>query len=372
MSTNLDWRTAEVYAGDGAYILDRPNVIIEISIESTLFFSKPLANVSSISQTSNEQEIFFTNGHIFRIDSCQHADKNTWLIRLTLCDNSYPIVQNSSDYFDIAILRLLEILPKISPKTNKANDCIFQRWRNYCVDNPAEQAKIDQFEESYRSDSAIRWYTKDSLLYRLLNEALRHENIDMIIDFRYFIVDLYEELTKSYLDYVRSFKEPNLTVYRGQKISLRELRRLKHHIGNYISITPLFSASLSSQVALYFAELNEIDRKQLLQSVLFQIDIDMTKLTKSYKNHLFANIINMSHFVDEDEILFMVNTQFRIHSVTNWDDQFWLVRLTLLSQDDENSEEMKLMNRYLDYLINMAIQAYGDNIWSLFRNHNQT
>jgi hypothetical protein len=240
-------------------------------------------------------------------------------------------------------------------------------WRLYCGDDPNEQAKIDQFEESYRADSAIRWYTKDSLLYRLLNAALRQENIDMIIDFRYFIIDLYEQLTKSHLDYIRSFKEQNLTVYRGQKISLLELRRLKHSVGNYISINSLFSASLSSEVALCFAKLNESDRKQCLQSVLFQIDINMEKLARSCRNHIFANIINMSCFVDEDEVLFMANTHFRIQSVINWNGAFWLVLLTLPNQDDENSNDMIIMNRYLKHLTNLVVQHYGDNIRSFFK-----
>jgi hypothetical protein len=368
LSTVQDSKLAEIYADvENAAPINYASVIFEISLDLTLSTSKPFANVSALSYYHLEEEVLFTNDHIFRIDSCEPTVNNVWVIKLTLCDNPSPIVQNSSDYFDIAVLQLLEILPKISPKTNKGNDRMLQWWRHYCADDPIEQAKIDQFEESYRSDSAIRWYTKDSLLYRLLNTALRQENIDMITDFRYFIIDLYEQLTKSHLDYVRSFKEQSLTVYRGQKISLLELRRLKHSIGNYISNKPLFSASLSSQVALLYAELDESDRRQFLQSVLFQIDIDMEKLAQSGKNHIFANIINMSCFVGEEEVLFMANTQFRIKSVTNWDGAFWLVRLTLLNLDDENSDEIKIMNQYLNYLTNMVTQHCGNSIWSFFK-----
>jgi hypothetical protein len=366
LATTIDRCVAEMFAGVGVTSTGI-SVIYEISFDSTSSTSKPLANTSSFSHITDESEVLFANGHIFRIDSCELATNGIWLAKLTSCDDSHSIVQNSSDYFDIAILQLLEILPKISPKTNEANDRMLQWWRLYCADDPLEQAKIDQFEESYRTDSAIRWYTKDSLLYRLLNAALRQENIDMIIDFRYFIIDLYEQLTKSHLDYIRSFKEQNLTVYRGQKISSLELRRLKHNVGNYISINSLFSASLSSEVALCFAKLNESDRKQCLQSVLFQIDINMEKLARSCRNHIFANIINMSCFVDEDEVLFMANTHFRIQSVINWNGAFWLVLLTLPNQDDENSNDMIIMNRYLKHLTNLVVQHYGDNIRSFFK-----
>jgi hypothetical protein len=360
MSTTLNYDFATASAGDGS-VISMASVLFEITSDFTSSVAKPFAHLTDQSVYPAEDEVLFTNGHVFRIDSCELVGVNIWLIKLTLCENFHPIVQNSSDYFDIAVLQLLEILPKISPKPNKANDRLLQWWRLYCTDNPSEQAKVDQFEESYRSDSAVRWYTKDSLLYRLLNAALRHENIDMIIDFRYFIIDLYEQLTKSHLDYVRSFREQSLTVYRGQKISLMELRRLKHSIGNYTSIKSLFSASLSSEIVLHFAELDESDRKQSLQSVLFQIDIDMKKLPQSGKNHIFANIINMSYFVNEQEVLFMANTQFRIRSVTDWNGSFWLVHLTLWSQDDENSDEIRIMNQYLNHLTNMITQNYSDS-----------
>jgi hypothetical protein len=145
------------------------------------------------------------------------------------------------------------------------------------------------------------------------------------------------------------------------------LRRLKHNIGNYTSNKSLLSTSLSSEVALIYAELSESDRKQFLQSVLFQIDIDMGKLAQSGKNHIFANIINMSRFADEEEVLFMANTQFRIRSVTDLNGTLWVVHLTLLSQDDENSDEIRIMNQYLNYLTNLVMQHCSESIWSFFK-----
>jgi hypothetical protein len=69
----------------------------------------------------------------------------------------------------------------------------------------------------------------------------------------------------------------------------------------------------------------------------------------------------MSYFVGEEEVVFMANTQFRIRSVTDWNGSFWLVRLTLLSQDDETSDEMRIMNQYLNCLTNMITQNYRDS-----------
>jgi hypothetical protein len=66
-------------------------------------------------------------------------------------------------------------------------------------------------------------------------------------------------------------------------------------------------------------------------------------------------------------VLFMANTQFRIRSVTDCNGTLWVVHLTLLSQDDENSDEMRIMNQYLNYLTNLAIQHCSESIWSFFK-----
>ena len=368
LSPSFNRKVAEMFADIGSQTNEQ-HVLYEISMDWDSLYSKPVASVRHLSQYPVEEEVLFTNGHIFRIDSCEIIHENTWLIQLTLCNQWHTAVQNISDYFDVAILQLLEILPQISPKTNEANDRMLQWCRLYYANNPLEQSKIQQFEDSYRSDSAVRWYTKDSFLYRLLNTALREDNIDMIIDFRYFIIDLYEQLTKSHLDYVTSCQQRHLTVYRGQKISLMELNRLTDGIGKYISVKSMFSASLSETVAQVFAELSEFDRRQSLQSILFQIDIDLEKLTKSGKNHIFANIIHMSCIAGEKEVLFMANTQFRVISVTPRVESSWLVRLTLLDHTDEDNTDMHVMNRYLRHITNMITENYrdADGIRSFFQ-----
>lgn len=93
----------------------------------------------------------------------------------------------------------------------------------------------------------------------------------------------------------------------------------------------------------------------------------MEKLAKSGKNYAFANIMTMSRIFDEKEVLFMANTQFRIKSVTKWSDALWMVHLTLLSHDDANSNDMRIMNQYLSRLTNMITEYYSDNIRSFFK-----
>ena len=63
-------------------------------------------------------------------------------------------------------------------------------------DNSNELNVIKEFTENYTSDQAIHWYTRDSFLYRLLNKALRSQNIDIIFKFRLIIADVYKQLNE--------------------------------------------------------------------------------------------------------------------------------------------------------------------------------
>ncbi|CAF1042626.1 unnamed protein product, partial [Rotaria magnacalcarata] len=73
--------------------------------------------------------------------------------------------------------------------------------RKQYAGNVFDMALIEEFEDQYQSDKAIWWYTKESFVYRLLNQALRERNIEVIILFREYIHDLIAELAeKQYSD----------------------------------------------------------------------------------------------------------------------------------------------------------------------------
>lgn len=44
-----------------------------------------------------------------------------------------------------------------------------------------------------------------------------------------------------------------------------------------------------------------------------------------------------------------------------WNNRFWLVCLTLLNEDDGTSNEIRIMNQYLNHLTNMITQNYSDS-----------
>jgi tetratricopeptide (TPR) repeat protein len=62
-------------------------VIFEINTESTSYnILHPFADISQFSTMSDEEEILFFAGTVFRIDSVRREDDSTWIIKLTLCN----------------------------------------------------------------------------------------------------------------------------------------------------------------------------------------------------------------------------------------------------------------------------------------------
>jgi len=63
--------------------------------------------------------------------------------------------------------------------------------------NTVSLTNLEEFKQTYSPEEAFLWYTKESFVYRLLNKALRTQNIDLLFLFRFFIRDIYLQLEPS-------------------------------------------------------------------------------------------------------------------------------------------------------------------------------
>jgi hypothetical protein len=229
-------------------------------------------------------------------------------------------------YFQIFI----QILLQMPRNETKAKQELIDAWSKAVGDgNSAQQTIIEDFNKNYQPDQAIRWYTKESFLYRILNKALRDHDIDLLFAMRFFIVDLYKKLSR---EHEQQFSSSNsiLRVYRGQAISNDELHFIRESIGGFISFNNFLSTSNSRQTANKFAKSNT--RKiEGTQRILFEFRID---------THLeiitpFANLKKLSCYSREDEVLISLGSIFRIEEIKyDEGEQLWIAKLTLCSQND--------------------------------------
>ena len=79
--------------------------------------------------------------------------------------------------------------------------------KQYYKTNHVQLMIIKEFEKDYSSERSLWWYTRHSFLSRLLNKALRTENIDIIFKFRFFIKELYRQLKNESDNYIEKLIE---------------------------------------------------------------------------------------------------------------------------------------------------------------------
>lgn len=204
--------------------------------------------------------------------------------------------------------------------------------RHQYADDENQLRLIQEFEQSYESHRAIFWYTRDTFLYRLLNKALREQDINILYSLRYFIKDLHSQLTDFHLKQISTNSLTNgevLQLYRGQLIKTDEFQyKIRQNIGGFLSVTNFLSTTKLKQLATIFSG-NGIEVN--MQSIRFQIDID-----PSIKKFPYANICTESVFGEnEQEVLFTMGAVFRIRSVESIGTNIWHVCLSLTGEEDE-------------------------------------
>lgn len=212
------------------------------------------------------------------------------------------------------------------PHKQKAKQEMIRVCRDYYRGNEKELKLIDEFEQNYRSRDALRYYSKDSFIYRLINKALRTEDIDLLYVFRFFIGDLSRSLEKEHKKLLSS-KIEILDVYRGLKLDKEEYETLKQNHGKLISTNGYLSTSLNESQAKAFAK--KPTKRTDIVPVLFHIQCNIKEIDKSIA---FADISGFSPYPDEKEVLFDLNACFLIESIDETDESLIIINMKLSNE----------------------------------------
>jgi hypothetical protein len=127
---------------------------------------------------------------------------------------------------------ILDVLIKM-PDKFQSKENMLEKCRKHYQKNIKQLEKINLFEQTYKPTDAIRWYTNESFIYRLINKALRTEDIGDLYTYRFYIIDLCTQLNQEY--HKQQFYNSKLRLYRGQTMSNEEINKLRCNIGNLIS-----------------------------------------------------------------------------------------------------------------------------------------
>lgn len=231
-------------------------------------------------------------------------------------------------------------MAKAMPQSSDALQQMLEECRSYYQHNPSQMAKIDEFERTYRREDAIKWYTQDNFVHRIVNKALRTEDVEALHLFRYFITDLSDGLKAARSELLIT------RVYRGGILSRDEVE--KYQAGYRVETNAFFSCSGDPTVAHSFISLDphtgttsSQGRDDEEQFAIFEIDID----PRHASTVTLADISNESLFQQENEILFDMGTTFEIIS-SDYDDRQHVWRIRMQTSETDPS----LYDRYHKYL----------------------
>lgn len=226
------------------------------------------------------------------------------------------------------IKTLLIKKPNDNSKEIFSNQC-----RLYYTNNPSTLNMIDEFEQTYQSDKAIWWYTRNTFLYLLLNKSFRQQNIAMIIHLHFFLYDIHHQLAANWKG-----TNPRTTIetfYRGQIMTLTEIQLFKERDTAYspVGLSSFLSTTKDYQMALIFSGSGAHEFDDPLQSVVFTIQLlpsDFNPMDKEY-----ADISHLSACPSEEETLFTVASSLYFDGLEyDANAKTWFIKLTNWSTSD--------------------------------------
>lgn len=246
---------------------------------------------------------------------------------------------------------LIDVLRKM-PTDDQAKNEMLDYCSAYYRNNREELKKIQDFRTSYTPYDAIKYYTANSFLYKLLNKALRTEDITLLYTFRFFIIDLCARLDEEKEKLIEKESGP-LTLYRGQQIPKEEFENLKNNVGSLIATNGFLSTSRDERISLGFSMLPLSPLGANMIQVQMIIKADPTTLKKV----TFADVSRQSKFDVEQEVLFSLGAVFRIDKC-EFDESLSIGKI-LLTATDEGSATLQ---SYLDAQ-NHQLQVYTPLIY---------
>ncbi|CAF3341436.1 unnamed protein product [Rotaria socialis] len=278
--------------------------------------------VTNIQYNSNKAQMYTYENNFNEIIDSIDTDHNTRINPLSI--NIFK--QSTHSQLNSEFLWFQRILAVLldNDDREKAKKNFIDSYKKYFEGNQRKEEKIQLFENTYRSENALQWYSRECFFYDILNKALRTQDIDVLYSLRFFLKDMYEQLK---IEYNKTCHEVDLFTYRGQIISLIELENIKQNIGQLISLNSFISTTINEQIAEAFSSSGNIFEGE---QVLFHIKVNKNRTNSKP----FADISHLSQFIDEKEILFMAGSIFEIKAVTFSDSiHMWTIELELCDDD---------------------------------------
>ncbi|CAF3854750.1 unnamed protein product [Rotaria magnacalcarata] len=191
--------------------------------------------------------------------------------------------------------------------------------REKYANNNGELKIINEFDQHYQNHSPVWWYTRECFLSKMLDKAMRMQDINILFKMKFFLRDLHQQIEQVHSTMSTSAFR---VLYRGQG---------------------------SRDISLHFAQ-HSLNRDNIV-AVIFEIHID-----PSIRSTPFISLDGIGYFPTGTDILFSLHSIFRIQDVEYMNNRIWNIRLALISDNDPHL-------RSLTHFIQTEIQGFNSMLY---------
>ncbi|CAF0884534.1 unnamed protein product [Rotaria sp. Silwood1] len=301
------------------------------------YFQRHSRHVFSSKQKSNEESISKQSTNLFR-DFYRTSDIDQKIEKYTQINPSLSTEFQLLQPIAYSYERLLQAVFSTIHESALAKPTML----DFCLQlyaNNNRFADIRNFAENYRREDSIYWYTKESFIYRCVNQILRSGDIDKCYALRFYIADLSAQLHTLKYQQQKVLEKAGMTIlYRGIRQSDEELNLLRDLVGLVVSVKTFMSTSRNKDIALTYASPFDWQAENS-RPLLLEIYVDLSSPTV-----IAADIAGLSNFDEESEVLFDIGSTFRVDMLTfDMSNYTWLCRFIATNEKPACIQQVRTM-----------------------------
>ena len=322
METSLD-ALRELPQVEKIYVLDASFQQVEKKIDSIVLAERFFDIDSLCRQLETDVELCGLDILLITTSAPPHDDAS-----------SVSAQQQEASFRFAQLMR--EILYRLKFENNAKNEFV-SFCRIHYAGNTEQLRIIDDFETNYRPQKALYWLTRQCFIWRVLQRMQRTLEIDILYKLGFLVKHAHTQLM-IFQENHQTGTAALSTVYRGKTMFKEKFEALvKNNTGGLLSFGNFFSAHADREVGLEFI------RRRLAflpnaVGVLFEIHVDPT-IHNARSPCASLDRVRADEKIDQNGIFFGMHAVFRIDLVDQFIDEVmnldWIVRLTLLSDDDQ-------------------------------------
>jgi tetratricopeptide (TPR) repeat protein len=279
------------------------------NLDTSIRNASQLRFIYIVDDTKDSSNDFEKNRGIYtNISSvCAELEKDIKLLTYDLTTILSVPADDTSDSTFAYIQVLKDILLETDEKTDLKKEMLDFCRQEY-AENEVQLRFIDEFEQNFQADEAVKWYTRqETFLFKMLTRALRIPDPDILFKLRFFIQHLHHQLKSN-------LSKTLMTVYRAQHISNDDFDTILKNQGGFLAFNQFLSTN-KTKIIPKKAKNDLFFNNSEVKFVLFQMEIGTT-------------IPRTSIETIPEEILITMATVFRISHVEQIDKEIPIIKLT--------------------------------------------